>query len=254
MVKLSATVITFNEERNIRRCIESLLPIADEIFIVDSFSKDRTKEIAAEYPVVRFIENPFEGHIQQKNFALCHAKYDWVISLDADEALTPELTASIKKVMLNPEREGYRFNRFTYYCGHWVRHSGWYPDTKLRLVKKSNAEWRGTNPHDKLELIDGSDSGFLEGDLLHYSYYAPEEHFRQIEYFGTIAASEMFRKGKKVGYPLMYLKVAAHFIKAYFFKLGFLDGKTGWLVCTRSAYGTYVKYKKLMSLNKQTGR
>src|SRR5690554_2863156 len=120
MTSITAAIITFNEEKNIRRCIESLLPIADEILIVDSFSTDKTKEIAISYEKVRFIEHRFDGHIQQKNIALQAAKNEWVLSLDADEALTPELTQSIQDAFQKPIADGYKFNRLTYYCGHWV--------------------------------------------------------------------------------------------------------------------------------------
>lgn len=249
-MKISAAIITFNEEKNIARCIESLLPVADEILIVDSFSKDRTKEIALSYPKVHFIENPFEGHIQQKNIALQGAKNEWVLSLDADEALTPELTDSILNILENPVADAYKFNRLTYYCGHWVKYCGWYPDTKIRLVKKSNAEWCGENPHDRLEVITGNNVVHLKGDLLHYSYYSAEQHYKQIEYFGEIASKAAYKSGKRTNWILILLKTSFQFIKSFFLKLGFLDGRTGWLISRRSAYATYVKYTKLLTLQK----
>src|SRR5699024_11034875 len=118
-------------------------------------------------------------HIQQKNFALQQAKHDWVISLDADEALTETLQKSILSIKENPTADGYQFNRLTYYCGHWVRYCGWYPDTKLRLVQKKNAAWQGENPHDRLEILEGKQIQHLQGDLLHYSYYTAEQHYKQ---------------------------------------------------------------------------
>lgn len=249
MISITAAIITFNEEKNIQRCIESLLPVADEILIVDSFSKDKTKEIACAYEKVRFVENPFEGHIQQKNYALQLAKNEWVISLDADEALTPKLTQSILNAFKDtPQADGYKFNRLTNYCGKWVRHSGWYPDTKLRIVKKSIAKWGGDNPHDKLELTNGGKEKHLKGDLLHYSYYTAEQHYKQIEYFGDIGAKAYFAKGKRSSWPLIYFKTAFQFVKSYILRLGVLDGKTGWLVSKRTAYGTYRKYVKLLEL------
>lgn len=250
MTSITAAIITFNEEKNIARCIESLLPVADEILIVDSFSKDRTKEIALSHPKVRFIENPFEGHIQQKNIALQGAKNEWVLSLDADEALTSELANSILNTLENPVADAYKFNRLTYYCGHWVKYCGWYPDTKIRLVKKSNAEWRGENPHDRLEVITGNNIVHLKGDLLHYSYYSAEQHYKQIEYFGEIASKAAYRNGKRTNWLLILLKTGFQFIKSFFLKLGFLDGRTGWLISKRSAYATYVKYTKLLTLQK----
>jgi glycosyltransferase involved in cell wall biosynthesis len=227
--KLSAVIITFNEERNIQRCIESLLPVADEIIVVDSFSTDRTEEICKSYDI-EFIKHVFEGHIEQKNIALLKANHEWILSLDADEALSETM------------------NRLTNYCGKWVKYCGWYPDTKVRLVKKNKAHWIGTNPHDKLELKDKSKVGNLKGDLLHYSYYSREDHFKQIEYFGSISAKELFLKGKKISVFLLYLKVVNQFYKSYLVKLGFLDGKTGWNISIRSAYATYRKYQILRKM------
>jgi glycosyltransferase involved in cell wall biosynthesis len=248
MILITAAIITFNEEKNIQRCIESLLPVADEILIVDSFSKDKTKEIACAYEKVRFVENPFEGHIQQKNYALQLAKNEWVISLDADEALTEELTYSIIEAFKNPVASGYTFNRLTNYCGHWVKHCGWYPDKKLRIVKKSNAKWDGENPHDYLTVEANDKIIHLKGDLLHYSYYSAEQHYKQIEYFGDIAAHAAYRKGKRTNYILIGIKTGFQLVKSYILKLGFLDGKTGWLISKRSAYATYRKYSKLLKL------
>ena len=247
MNKLSAVIITFNEERNIVRCIDSLQEIVDEIIVVDSFSTDKTIELC-ESKGVKVIQNKFEGHIQQKNFALQQAKNDWVISLDADEALTEELKKSIIEVLKNPTVKGYKFNRLTNYCGKWVRFCGWYPDTKLRIVNRNFAIWQGINPHDKLELTDGKKEGFLKGDLLHYSYYTKEDHYKQIEYFGKIAAQEAFKDGKRVNKLFLVGKVIAQFVKSYVLKLGILDGITGLKISYRSAYATYRKYKMLSQL------
>jgi glycosyltransferase involved in cell wall biosynthesis len=246
--KLSAVIITFNEERNIQRCIESLLPVADEIIVVDSFSTDRTEEICKLYGI-KFFQNVFEGHIEQKNIALLKANHDWILSIDADEALSETLQKAIKKSLEAPQFDAFAMNRLTNYCGKWVKYCGWYPDTKVRLVKKSKAHWTGTNPHDKLELKEKSQVGGLQGDLLHYSYYTKEDHFKQIEYFGNISAKELFLKGKNISVFLLYLKVITQFFKSYFVKMGFLDGKTGWLISSRSAYATLRKYQILRKMH-----
>ncbi|MDC1403997.1 glycosyltransferase family 2 protein, partial [Crocinitomicaceae bacterium] len=195
-MKLSAVIITYNEERNIERCLTSLQDVADEIVVIDSFSKDRTEEICKSFGVT-FIQNPFEGHIQQKNFAIQSATNDWILSLDADEALTPELQENIVKVKENQEFNGYKMNRLTNYCGHWVKYCGWYPDTKTRFINRNFGKWEGVNPHDRLDLKKGESVGFLKGDILHYSYYTQEDHLKQIEYFGDIAAKELFQSGEK---------------------------------------------------------
>jgi glycosyltransferase involved in cell wall biosynthesis len=249
-ISISAVIITYNEERNIERCLASLQGVVDEIVVVDSFSKDRTEEICGKFNV-RFIQNPFEGHIQQKNFAIDQASNEWILSLDADEALTDELKQSILQIKKDPQFLGYRMNRLTNYCGHWVRYCGWYPDTKVRLVNRDHARWQGVNPHDRLDMNKGEETGFLKGDLLHYSYYTREDHLKQIEYFGDIAARELYQRGGRSNYFKIMIKVVAQFFKSYFLKLGILDGTTGFTISRLSAYATYRKYVKLLNLQRQ---
>ena len=164
MPKISAVIITFNEEKNLKRCLESLGDLPDEILIVDSFSTDRTKEIAESFKA-RFIQHKFDGYIEQKNVALNLAKNDYVLSLDGDEALSPELLKSIKELDLS--FDAYTMNRLTNYAGHWVRHCGWYPDTKLRLFNRKKGRWGGANPHDKVLMETSSRIKHLKGDILH---------------------------------------------------------------------------------------
>jgi len=251
-MKITACIITFNEERNIQRCLNSLQGIADEMIVVDSFSTDKTEAICKEKNVT-FIKQEFLGYVQQKNFALQKASNDWVLSLDADEALTPELKESILalKKQEKIKFDGFRFNRLTNYCGYWIKHCGWYPDTKLRLVNRHKAKWIGINIHERLILTDYKPTGFLNGDLLHYSYYTREDHFRQIEHFGNIAAKELFERGKTTNYAIISAKVVFQFIKSFFLKTGFLDGKVGFTISRLSAYATYRKYVKLLELQRQ---
>lgn len=251
---LSVVIITFNEEKNIERCIRSVQPIADEILILDSFSKDRTQEIA-EALGARFETHAFDGHIQQKNRAWQMATHNWVLSIDADEAPDEVLQNSIQQAMERQaagteEADGYTMHRLTNYCGHWVRHSGWYPDTKMRLFQKDKGAWGGVNPHDKFALHEGGRSLHLNGDLLHYSYYTVDDHYRQIEYFSDIASKELHEMGKTVSTLTIYLKVVAQFFKTFFLKMGLLDGKTGFTIARLSAYATFRKYRKLQLRNK----
>jgi glycosyltransferase involved in cell wall biosynthesis len=248
-MKLSAAIITFNEERNIERCISSLIGVVDEIVVVDSYSTDATESICKKMDV-RFIQNKFEGHIQQKNFALSQITGDWALSLDADEALDETLKQSILEIKAEPAADGYSMNRLTNYCGHWVKHCGWYPDTKLRMVRKGFAQWTGVNPHDRLEMLTNETVLHLQGDILHYSYYTREDHLKQIEYFGDIAAKELFVQGRRITMVEVIFKVIAQFIKSYFLKLGFLDGRTGFTISRLSAYATYRKYLKLIQLHR----
>jgi glycosyltransferase involved in cell wall biosynthesis len=246
-VKISGVIITYNEEKNIKRCLQSLHGICDEIVVVDSFSTDRTKEICEEFGV-RFIQNPFAGHIEQKNFAMKQANNDYVLSLDADEALSEALQAEVMKVKLAPGA-AYRFNRFTNYCGQWIRHSGWYPDTKTRLWDRRKGKWGGTNPHDSVQLDSHVVPIHLKGDLLHYSYYTMEEHILRSAKYAKIAAKAMFAQGKKVSAAKMLASAAFRFIQDYIFRLGFLDGFYGLVICSTSSYATFLKYAYLRSLN-----
>jgi glycosyltransferase involved in cell wall biosynthesis len=251
MNKLTVAIITFNEEANIARCLDSVKEVADEILVVDSFSTDKTEEICHQYGV-RFIKNPFAGHIEQKNFALANSKFEYVLSLDADEALTPELILEIKRVKQNPNFDGYSFNRLNNYCGHWVKHCGWYPDTKLRLVKKTNAQWIGTNPHDFLNLKNDSPIYHLNGDLLHYSYNSISSHILQTDKFTSIAARASFNQGKRSNIFLIISRPFFQFFRDYIIKLGFLDGRYGFIICFINAVAAMLKYAKLFDL--QLGR
>ena len=249
-MELSAVIITKNEERNIGRCLASVKGIADDIVVLDSFSTDRTRAIAEEHGA-RFIQHPFNGHIEQKNRAITHAKHSWVLSLDADEALDDRLARAIREVMKAPAADGYTMNRLTNYCGGWIRHGGWYPDTKLRLWNRSKGRWTGINPHDRYEMDTGARIAHLPGDILHYSYNSIEDHYRQVEYFTTIAAKAYADRGK--GAPLLkrLFSPAAKFIGGYLLRLGFLDGGRGFTIARISAYATWLKYKKLHVLRTQ---
>lgn len=244
MEKLSVVIITYNEERNIERCLKSVLPIADEIVVLDSFSSDRTEAICKNYNV-QFYTHAFDGHIQQKNRAITYAKHNLVLSLDADEAPDETLLQSIQEAKENPQADGYYFNRKTNYCGTWIKNSGWYPDRKLRLWNKNKGQWGGDNPHDKFELLSGSSEHYLKGDLLHYSYYTIDQHKAQIKKFSTIASLAAYEKGKRASFITPMYRSFWKFIRNYFIKLGFLDGYAGIQVCSLTAKETYMKYKKL---------
>lgn len=247
MIKISGVILTFNEARNISRCIESVLQVADEIVVVDSFSTDTTPDICKSYGV-RFIQNPFGGYIEQKNFALSKATFDVVLSLDADEELSAELIRSLKKVKQNWEHEGYSLNRFTNYCGKWIHHSGWYPDRKLRLFNKNSGSWGGINPHDKFIINKNATIGLLKGDLFHYSYYSLAEHEAQILKFADIASKALHSKGVKSNPLKLIYKPVARFLKTYIIHAGFHDGKEGLTIAGMTAEAAYLRYLKLYKL------
>lgn len=248
---LSVVIITFNEEKNIARCIDSVQEVADEVIVVDSFSSDKTCEIAKEKGA-KIVQHPFAGHIQQKNYAQSLALYDLILSLDADEALSEPLKQSIQFIKNNTTYDGYSMNRLTYYCGKPIKHCGWYPDKKLRIWKKNAGEWGGLNPHDKFELFNKKKPIFhLKGDILHYSYYTVQEHYLQAEKFSTISAKAMFDQGKKVSFVRPYVSATIRFLKDYFYELGFLDGRYGLIICKINSLTTFWKYRKLHILNKK---
>lgn len=249
MVKLSAVIITYNEEEHLEKCLKSLVDVVDEIVVVDSFSTDKTPKICEAYNV-RFIQNPFGGYIEQKNFALSKAKYDYILSLDGDEALSETLKKSILQVKENWVFDGYYCNRLNNYCGQWIKHSDWYPDRKLRLFKKGSGEWKGINPHDTYTLKKGLKSAKLKGDLLHWIYRDYQEHNLKVEKFSTIAANAYHKLGKKSSLFKIIFRPAWAFFKAYFLRLGFLDGLNGFVICVQTYNVTFLKYIKLYRLNK----
>lgn len=248
-IQLSVVIITFNEERNIERCLQSVLPVADEVIVLDSYSTDKTKEICENYNV-RFEQHAFDGHIQQKNRAIQYTSNEYVLSLDADEALSECLSQSILKLKKGwGDKEGYYMNRLTNYCGKWIRHCGWYPDSKLRLFRKKDGQWTGTNPHDRFEVSDNQNTEKLKGDLLHYSYYTIKQHLDQVNYFSDILAKEQYNT-KSASILKIIVSPIFKFFRDYWIKLGFLDGYYGFIVCSISSFATLIKYAKIRQLQR----
>tara|TARA_B100000809_G_C15139130_1_gene532120 strand:- start:4140 stop:4898 length:759 start_codon:yes stop_codon:yes gene_type:complete len=249
-IQLSVVIITFNEEKNIERCLASVIDVADEIVVVDSYSTDKTKQICSAKNV-RFVEHKFDGHIEQKNFAITQAKNQYVLSLDADEALTEELQQAILEIKNNWQADGYSFNRLTNFCGTWIKHCGWYPDKKLRLWDITKGKWGGDNPHDKVIMAKGASAEHINLDILHYSFYTIEQHLKQIDYFTDISSKTAFEKGKTSnGFTIIY-KSTFKFFRDYVLKFGFLDGYHGYVVCKNSAHAKRLKYTKLRDLNRK---
>ena len=248
MNKISTVIITYNEEKNIARCLDSVQEVSDEILVIDSFSTDQTKKIA-EDKGAKFVGNPFESHIQQKNFALSMAKYDHVLSLDADEALSEKAKIEIKKTKEKWTYDSYSFNRLTQYCGKWIRHCGWYPDRKVRLMDRRKAGWGGRNPHDKIEIHVGSSNKALDADILHYSFPTISAHVKTANDFSEIAARSAIDDGKKIYFALhIILNPIFTFLKKYFLQLGLLDGFYGFIICIMSAHANFLKYIKIWQL------
>jgi len=249
LTPISVVIITYNEQQNIARCLDSVLAVADDIVVVDSFSTDQTAQICQNYPQVRFVQHAFDGHIEQKNYAITQAKYPHILSLDADECLSEQLTQSILQIKQNFNKTGYYINRLNNYCGTWIRHSDWYPDRKLRLWDSRHGQWGGTNPHDKFELQANSSTAQLKGNLLHYSFHSIEQHIEQINKFSSIAAQQLYLKGKRANAYHLLIKPCFKFFKSYVLRLGFLDGYYGYVACRNSAHGIFLRYAKLKRLN-----
>lgn len=247
-MKLSVVIITFNEERNIGRCLENIQTIADEIIILDSFSTDKTEFICKQYDV-QFYQQKFSGYTDQKNKALSYATNDYVLSMDADETLSDAL----KKNILAEKKSGFSADAFamsrcTSFCGHFIKHGSWYPDKKLRLFNRKKGGWVGENVHEKVEMQNGASLKQLHGDMLHYSYYSLEEVIIQNNKYTSIQAAEMFKKGKKVSWIKLAINPFWAFISGYILRLGFLDGVDGFFIASSVAYQTMTKYAKLKKL------
>ena len=254
MAKISACIISYNEEKKIEDCLKSLLPIADEIIIVDSLSSDDTLKIAEKY-TDKIFHQEFLGHIEQKNLAVEKASYDWIISLDCDERLTEELQLSIlaiKDQLNNTDSDAYNMARKTFYVYRWLNHC-WYPDVKTRLFNKSTAHWGGTNPHDRI-ITEGKNISLLKGDIQHYSFDSLSAHLQTIDKFTEIGADELIKKNKKVSILSPFSHAIWIFIKIYFLKRGFLDGFAGILVATLSFMHVFIKYSKVITKRKQNSK
>ena len=248
MHKISAVIITFNEERNIARCLQSLQGVADEMIVVDSGSTDRTAEICKEFGV-RFEHRIWDNYSSQKNYGNTLAQFNYILSIDADEALSEKLKNKIIAEKQNLEYDAYHFNRLTFFYGKPVKHCGWYPDRKVRLFNKQKAHWEG-NIHETLQFSETFSVKFLAGNLLHYT---TDNLFSQIEkinkYSDTYAIAAV-EKGKKASLPKLIFKPQYKFFHVYFIKLGFLDGWNGFLISCLSALDVFLRLCKIRMYQK----
>ncbi|MGE0710511.1 MAG: glycosyltransferase family 2 protein [Planctomycetota bacterium] len=248
MLPLSGCVIAFNEEHNIEACLESL-SFCQELIVVDSHSADRTRELAAARGA-RVIERDWPGHIEQKNFAIDQATSDWVLCIDADERVTPELRARLEALFADPARlaDGYRLNRRNIYLGRWIRGGGFYPDAKLRLFRRGRGRWRGINPHDHVYLDPPGRVVDLGLDIEHYTYRGIADHVKTIDYFAGIAAREKLSRGQRsVGLNLLF-GPPWKFFKMLVLQGGLRDGWRGLIVAALGAFYVFLRYAKLWEL------
>lgn len=246
-VKISGVIITYNEEKYIERCVQSMLGVVDEIIIVDSFSTDKTKAICEKYDTV-FIEKPFLSFGEQKDFAVQQASHEYILSLDADEALSDTLKESIIEVKNDWQKDAYWLKRRNFYCGKWLKHSGKYPDKKIRLFDRRKARWVERLVHETVEAQNSKNTTTLKGDILHLEYYSYFKHVDKINYYTTLSAQYYLQEDRKSSLWKIFFRPSWAFLKAYVFQRGFMDGKQGLIVCCLSSYSTFLKYVKLYGL------
>lgn len=240
-MKISATLITRNEEVNLRRALASLA-FCDEIVVVDSGSTDGTVALTQELGA-RVLHRDWTGYADQKNYAAEQAAHDWILSLDADEEVSSELAASIAALCeRGPSADGYRFPRRARYLGRWIRHSGWYPDAKVRLYDRRKARWVGDYVHESVS-VDGA-TGELEGDLRHYTCDSFSEHVRTVDRYTTLAAREMRSRGRRPGLLRVLAGPPWTAFRTYVLQLGFLDGFAGLLIAAMAGFYVFAKYVK----------
>jgi glycosyltransferase involved in cell wall biosynthesis len=237
-------IVTLNEEANLGRCLESVAPLAAEIVIVDSGSRDRTAEIAQRFKA-RFDVVPWPGFVQQKNNALSRCSQTWVLSLDADEVVSPELAASLQELFAegSPSADGYYVNRRTFYLGKWIWHA-WYPEWRLRLVRRAAASWVGLNPHDHLVVSGRTER--LRGDLLHYSFRNLQHHLEKTIQYARIMADSYAAVGMRFRWYYLLLSPWLTFFKHLVLKQGWRDGWRGWLISFVKWIGAFAKYAFLL--------
>ena len=250
MVKISVTIISFNEEEVIRSTLASLTSFADEVLVVDSFSTDNTVKICKEMNA-RVIEREFKGYSEQKNFALSQCAYDFVLALDADEAVSEELAKSIGEIKANWQGAGYSCNRLTNYLGKWIRHGSWYPAPTIRLVDRRKAHWSEHLVHEFMELKDGARPIHLKGDLLHHSYTSLSEHIRTINRYSDLGAMDYLARGKTSSLFKIVSRPILRFFQEYIGHRGVLDGKMGFIIAVVNALALFLNFVKLSELEKK---
>lgn len=251
-MKITAAIITLNEERNISRCIDSVKDVADEIIVLDSFSDDRTQEICQDKGV-HFVQRAWEGYAASKNYLNQLATGDYILSLDADEALDATLAMAIRSLKTAENPGVYSVNRKTNYCGKWIYHSGWYPDVKVRLFPKKTSHWKGAFVHEEIVFPKDLPLVQLPGHLEHYSYYSFNEHRERADKYSALTAKKLHEQGKKAGVLKPYLSAIGRFVSMFLLKLGILDGLMGLRIAWISAQSNVFKYKELRRLNRDKG-
>ena len=251
-MKISACLITLNEERNLPRCLKSIAPLVDEILVVDSGSVDATRAIAEKFGA-SIVFQDWLGYVGQKNFALAQAQHPWVLSIDADEEISTELAESILKIKADAQIKkadapnGYQFSRMVYYQGRWIRHGDWYPDRLVRLFRRDEARFSGGRVHEKLELR--GEHPILPGHLHHFTYENASDRAERCAKYAALWAQSAREQGRSAFAWSGPVHAAARFAKGFLLKGGFLDGAIGWDIAAGNAREVWLKYHLLRKLN-----
>lgn len=244
---ISVVLITFNEENKIRRTIEAVSALTDDIVIIDSYSTDRTPEICRELNVT-FVQQEWGGYGKQKNTGHLYARYDWILSIDADEVVSPGLLEELKQLPLTAPLQLFNIPFKTYFCNQLIRFGGWNPQHHIRLFNKKHTEWDTLAVHETLIYPKGYEIVSLKNSILHYSYDSVEDYLSKSDTYTTLFAERLLARGKKASWIKLYISPPFTFIKEYFFKLGILDGAMGFRIACFNFNYTYQKYAKLRAL------
>jgi len=252
-MQISVVVITYKEEKRLEGALKSVSSLADEIIVVDSHSPDNTLDVARKY-TKRVFQRKWTNFADQKNFANSQASHPWILSLDADERVSPELQEEILQLKEVEDTDCLCFSipRRTFYLGKWIRHSGWYPDRKLRLFRKEDARWEGEYVHESL-VVEGKIKN-LKGTLHHFTYRNIADHLDRINKFSELGAQKLYTQKKKSHWYHLLIFPFFRFIKSYFVRLGFLDGFPGIVISVLSGYAVFVRYAKLKEIWKKGER
>lgn len=245
---ISATVIVLNEERDLPRCLESL-KFCDEIIVIDSGSADRTVEVARQFGA-KVIDEPWRGYGAQKNFAMSQAHSTWILNIDADEVITPELRQEIlAEVASTNPAAGYAVARKTFYMGRWIRYGGWYPNYVTRLCRKTLGSWSEPNVHE--ELVLNGELRRLKNPMLHYTFSDIADQVRTNMRYARQGALDLKNRGLSPSYAKLLAKPLGKFVETYFFKRGFLDGLPGFIISINAAHSMFLKYAYLLEMNRE---
>ncbi|MBD3412866.1 MAG: glycosyltransferase [Candidatus Aminicenantes bacterium] len=251
-MEISVVIITYNEEKRLEPALRSIRGIASEIIVVDSYSTDDTVKVAKQYDS-KIFKREWTNYADQKNFANKKAIHPWILSLDADERLSPGLRKEILDLKQKEiQAAGFSVPRQAFYLGKWILHSGWYPDRKIRLFKKDNAFWQGEYVHEKM-VVDGPVKKLMQ-PLYHFTYRDISDHLKRINQFSSLGAKKLYAAGKKCRWYHLVFLPPQRFLKSYFLKAGILDGFAGFVIAALHSYAIFARYAKLKEIWKKGER